>query len=103
MVKDATNMPVVEFPLEDISRLFLGYDLDYIVDMLPYIGLDLESRDDKCIRLEYTPNRPDFSTFYGIVRALNGSLGKELRIPQLQIIENKKIMTSVNREVSNVL
>ncbi len=42
MVKDATNMPVVEFPLEDINRLFPGYDLDYIIDMLPYIGLDLE-------------------------------------------------------------
>jgi len=61
-------MPVIEFPLEDISRLFAGYDLDYIIDMLPFIGLDLEYRDDNYIRLEYSPNRPDFSTFYGIAR-----------------------------------
>ena len=86
MVKDATNMPVIEFPLEDISRLFPGYDLEYIIDMLPYLGLDLEYRDDKCIRLEYSPNRPDFSTFYGIARALNGLLGKELGIAKFQVI-----------------
>ena len=102
MVKDATNMPVIEFPLEDISRLFPGYDLDYIIDMLPYIGLDQEYRDDKCIRLEYSPNRPDFSTFYGISRALNGLLGKELGIPKFQVIENTKNMIRVNRSVSDV-
>jgi phenylalanyl-tRNA synthetase beta chain len=102
MVKDATNMPVVEFPLEDISRLFPGYDLDYIIDMLPFIGLDLEYRDDKCIRLEYSPNRPDFSTFYGIARALNGLLGIELGIPKFQVIENKKNVISVDTTVSNV-
>ena len=102
MVKDATNMPVVEFPLEDISRLFPGYDLDYIIDMLPFIGLDLEYRDDKYIKLEYSPNRPDFSTFYGIARALNGLLGKELGIPKFQVIENKKNVISVDTTVSNV-
>jgi len=102
MVKDATNMPVIEFPLEDISRLFAGYDLDYIIDMLPFIGLDLEYRDDNYIRLEYSPNRPDFSTFYGIARALNGLLGKELGIPKFQVIENKKNVIRVDRSVSNV-
>ena len=102
MVKDATNMPVIEFPLEDISRLFAGYDLDYIIDMLPFIGLDLEYRDDNYIRLEYSPNRPDFSTFYGIARALNGLLGKELGIPKFQVIENRKNVIRVDRSVSNV-
>jgi len=83
-------MPVVEFPLEDISRLFPDYDLSYLIDTLPFIGLDLEYRDDKSIRLEYSPNRPDFSTFYGIARALSGLLGKELGIPKFQVIEKKK-------------
>jgi phenylalanyl-tRNA synthetase beta chain len=102
MVKDATRMPVVEFPLEDISILFPGYDLDYIIDMLPFIGLDLEYRNNKCIRLEYSPNRPDFSTFYGIARALNGLLGKKLGIPKFQVIENKKNMIRVDTTVSKI-
>lgn len=95
-------MPVVEFPLEDISRLFPDYDLEYTIDMLPFLGLDIEYRDDKCIRLEYSPNRPDFSTYYGISRALNGLLGKEVGIPKFNPIENRKNLINVDSSVSNI-
>lgn len=102
MVKDAINMPVVEFPVEDINRLFSDYDLEYILDMLPFIGLDLEHQDDKNIRLEYSPNRPDFSTFYGIARALNGLLGKETGIPKFEIFENSKNLINVDSSVLEI-
>jgi len=95
-------MPVVEFPLEDISRLFPDYDLEYTIDILPFLGLDIEYRDDKCIRLEYSPNRPDFSTYYGISRALNGLLGKEVGIPKFKLIENRKNFINVDSSVSNI-
>ena len=95
-------MPVVEFPLEDIIRLFPDYDLEYTIDMLPFLGLDIEYRDDKCIRLEYSPNRPDFSTYYGISRALNGLLGKEVGIPKFKLIENRKNLINVDSSVSNI-
>ena len=95
-------MPVVEFPLEDISRLFPDYDLEYTIDMLPFLGLDIEYRDDKCIKLEYSPNRPDFSTFYGISRALNGLLGKEVGIPKFKLIENRKNFINVDSSISNI-
>ncbi|MDP9489432.1 MAG: phenylalanine--tRNA ligase subunit beta [Thermoproteota archaeon] len=102
MVKDAINMPVVEFPVEDINRLFSDYDLEYILNMLPFIGLDLEHQDDKNIRLEYSPNRPDFSTFYGIARALNGLLGKEMGIPKFEIFENSKNLINVDSSVLEI-
>ncbi|MDW0230172.1 MAG: phenylalanine--tRNA ligase subunit beta [Nitrososphaeraceae archaeon] len=95
-------MPVVEFPLEDIIRLFPDYDLEYTIDMLPFLGLDIEYRDDKCIRLEYSPNRPDFSTYYGISRALNGLLGKEVGISKFKLIENRKNLINVDSSVSNI-
>ena len=95
-------MPVVEFPLEDIIRLFPDYDLEYTIDMLPFLGLDIEYRDDKCIRLEYSPNRPDFSTYYGISRALNGLLGKEVGVPKFKLIENRKNLINVDSSVSNI-
>jgi phenylalanyl-tRNA synthetase beta chain len=95
-------MPVVEFPLEDLSRLFPDYDLEYTIDALPFLGLDIEYRDDKCIRLEYSPNRPDFSTFYGISRALNGLLGKEVGIPKFKLIENRKNFINVDSSLSNI-
>jgi phenylalanyl-tRNA synthetase beta chain len=102
VVKDATNMPVVEFPVEDINRLFSDYDLEYILNMLPFIGLDLEHQDDKNIRLEYSPNRPDFSTFYGIARALNGLLGNEMGIPRFEIFENSKNLINVDSSVLDI-
>lgn len=95
-------MPVVEFPLEDISRLFSDYDLEYILNMLPFIGLDLEHQDDKSIRLEYSPNRPDFSTFYGISRALKGLLGTEVGIPRFEVFDNDKNLINVNSSVSEI-
>jgi phenylalanyl-tRNA synthetase beta chain len=95
-------MPVIEFPFEDINRLFPDLDLEYTIDMLPFLGLDIEYRDDKCIRLEYSPNRPDFSTYYGITRALNGLLGKELGIPKIDLIENKKNLINVESSVSKI-
>jgi phenylalanyl-tRNA synthetase beta chain len=102
VVKDATNMPVVEFPVEDINTIFSDYDLEYILNMLPFIGLDLEHQDDKNIRLEYSPNRPDFSTFYGIARALNGLLGKEMGIPKFEIFENRKNLINVDSSVLEI-
>jgi phenylalanyl-tRNA synthetase beta chain len=102
VVKDAINMPVVEFPVEDINRLYPDYDLEYILNMLPFIGLDLEHQDDKNIRLEYSPNRPDFSTFYGIARALNGLLGKEMGIPKFEIFENSKNLINVDSSVLEI-
>jgi phenylalanyl-tRNA synthetase beta chain len=102
VVKEATIMPVVEFPLEDINRLFSDYDLEYILDMLPFIGLDLEHQDDKSIRLEYSPNRPDFSTFYGISRALKGLLGEEVGIPKFEVFENGKNLINVDPSVSDI-
>src|SRR4026209_669558 len=95
-------MPVVEFPLEDISRLFPDYHLEYTIDILPFLGLDIECRDDKCIRLEYSPNRPDFSTYFGISRALKGLLGKELGIPKFNPIENRKNLIYVDSSISNI-
>src|SRR5688572_9232805 len=95
-------MPAVEFPVEDINRLFSDYDLEYILNMLPFIGLDLEHQDDKNIRLEYSPNRPDFSTFYGIARALNGLLGKEMGIPKFEIFENSKNLINVDSSVLEI-
>jgi phenylalanyl-tRNA synthetase beta chain len=102
VVKEATNMPVVEFPIEDISRIFSDYDLEYVLNMLPFIGLDLEHQDDKNIRLEYSPNRPDFSTFYGISRALKGLLGKEVGIPEFEVHANNNNLINVDPSVSEI-
>jgi phenylalanyl-tRNA synthetase beta chain len=54
-----------------------GLSKERLLDRLPYLGLDIEGADDESVRIEYNPNRPDFSTDYGIARALRGLIGKE--------------------------
>lgn len=77
-------MPVVKLELDRLSRLVKA-DKDKIIDRLPYIGLDIEGIDGNTVRVEYSPNRPDFSTDFGIARALKGLLGIELGLPRYAV------------------
>ena len=95
-------MPVVIFPVQKIEELFPGYEVIRIVDMLPYIGLDIEYVDEKEIRVEYSPNRPDFSSYYGITRSLKGLLEIEIGIPNVNIVPGKDYVIGVDKSVSHV-
>src|SRR3970040_245913 len=55
-----------------------------ILEMLPYIGLDIEEQGKDYVKIEYNPNRPDFSTDYGIARALKGIFNIETGVPKFQ-------------------
>lgn len=67
-------MPVVELDLGRLQRL-VGAGRREITDALPYLGLDIEGRTGGTMRVEYSPNRPDYSTDYGIALGLQGLLG----------------------------
>ena len=61
-------MPVVNLETSRIQRLFPKKKVNEILDILPFIGVDIEGVDDGTIRIEYNPNRPDFSSDYDILR-----------------------------------
>lgn len=56
-----------------------------LVETLPYLGLDIEEEAEDYVRVEFNPNRPDFSSEWGIARALNGLLGFETGAPRYQV------------------
>ena len=62
-------MPVLQIYFSRFQKM-TGLSRETIVDRLPFLGLDIESEDSDSIRIEFNPNRPDFSTDYGIARAL---------------------------------
>jgi phenylalanyl-tRNA synthetase beta chain len=66
-----------------------GLPKEKILDRLPYLGLDIEGTDKESVRIEYNPNRPDFSTDYGIARALRGLVGKEVGVKQYRAVAGK--------------
>ncbi len=62
-------------------------DLEHVIDRIPHLGVDIEERTDQYLRIEYNPNRPDFSTDYGIIRSLKGLLKIELGLPEYRVQE----------------
>ena len=74
-------MPVVRIDLPRFSMM-VGEKRKTIVARLPYVGLDIESVSSGSVRVEYSPNRPDLGTDFGIARALRGLLGREIGLPR---------------------
>jgi phenylalanyl-tRNA synthetase beta chain len=96
-------MPVVNFTIERLYRFLPDINLNRVLEVLPFIGLDIEGIDSEVLRIEYNPNRPDFASDYGIVRALRGLLGIETGIPKLEINkEVKNNCVNVDKSVSRI-
>jgi phenylalanyl-tRNA synthetase beta chain len=95
-------MPVVNVSLERLKKLVPGIRVEKALEMLPFIGLDIEGADDKTVRVEYNPNRPDFSSDYGIARALAGLAGKKTGLPKFRIAGKSGISIKVDRKVKSV-
>ena len=93
-------MPVVRIDLRRFSKM-VGVDRARILDRLPYVGLDIEGADKDSVRVEYSPNRPDYGTDFGIGRSLKGLLGKEVGMP-LYSVKPSGVSVSVDAKLSSV-
>ncbi|HEY7570359.1 MAG TPA: phenylalanine--tRNA ligase subunit beta [Nitrososphaeraceae archaeon] len=95
-------MPVVNLDLNRLGKWFPGRSIQQLIDALPFIALDIESISDNEIRIEYNPNRPDFSSDYGIARALRGYLGIETGAPKINLVRTNryKILSDEPKDLS---
>ena len=76
--------------------------LEKILNLIPYIGLDIEGLDTENLRIEYNPNRPDFSSKHGIIRALKGLLEIEVGIPNFRLSASSNYVIKVDKSVKQV-
>ena len=96
-------MPVIELNLNRIKKIISGnVTKKRIVDTLPFLGLDIESQDGDKIRIEYSPNRPDYSTDFGIALGLEGLLGTKKGIQKTNIKKQGKFEIKVDPSVSKI-
>ena len=96
-------MPVVELNINRIRKLVSGKTTrKQILDALPFLGLDIESEDGVEIRIEYSPNRPDYSTDYGIATGLQGLLGIKKGIQKITIKKKGKFSIKVDTSVTKI-
>ena len=91
-------MPVVTIYFNRLEKI-LGRKIskEKILSTLPFLGLDIEEETSDHVNVEYSPNRPDFSTDYGIATGLEGLLGIQLGMPHLKI---KKGTDAIRSDVS---
>jgi len=97
-------MPTLELKIERLERL-VGKELN-IKDLeydLQWISLDLEdvNEEEQTIKVEYNPNRPDFSSPEGIARALKGYYELETGVPEYEM-NSSGITLNVSSEVKKV-
>ncbi|KAF6245684.1 phenylalanine--tRNA ligase subunit beta [Nitrosopumilus sp. b2] len=95
-------MPVVELSYSSLQKLIGKASKKQIADSLPFLGLDIESEDKDLVRIEYSPNRPDYSTDFGIALGMQGLLGIKSGAIKLKIKKSKQYAISVKSDVTKV-
>lgn len=101
MAQERAKMPVVNVSIDRLKKFLPGVKLEKALEMLPFVGLDIEGDDGKVIRVEYNPNRPDFSSDFGIARALQGLTGIKLGMPAFKVSRSNAAI-KVDRSVKKV-
>jgi len=102
MVQERAKMPVVNVTVDRLKKFVPGVKVDRALDMLPFAALDIEGIENNVIRVEYNPNRPDFSSDFGIARALRGLLGIETGLPKFKIAGKSGLAIKVDSAVKKV-
>ena len=95
-------MPVVELSYSRLQKLVGKVSKKQISDSLPFLGLDIESEDKDQVRIEYSPNRPDYSTDFGIALGLQGLLGIKTGTVKFHVKKSNKYSISVKPGVSKI-
>ena len=102
MVEECYKMPVVELSYSRLQKLVGKVSKKQISDSLPFLGLDIESEDNDLVRIEYSPNRPDYSTDFGIALGLQGLLGIKTGNVKFNVKKSNKYSISVKPNVSKI-
>jgi len=88
-------MPTIELKVERLEKLVgKKLDLKELEYDLQWISLDLEAinKEEQKVKVEYNPNRPDFSSPEGIARALKGYYEIEEGLPTYEIISGETVL-----------
>ncbi len=73
-----------------------------ITDALPFLGLDIEEQTNEYVRVEYSPNRPDYATDVGIAAGLQGLLGIKKGIDKLTLKKEKSFLIRTDPSVKKI-
>jgi phenylalanyl-tRNA synthetase beta chain len=95
-------MPVINILKPRIRSAFPNKKIEEIIEKLPFLGLDIEGIDKEKIRVEYNPNRPDFSSDTGIFRSLKGLLNETVGFPLFKYSSDKSYQIIIDPQVKQI-
>ncbi|MEM3586517.1 MAG: phenylalanine--tRNA ligase subunit beta [Candidatus Jordarchaeaceae archaeon] len=96
------KIPVLTLTCSRMSELLKKkINSDELEKIVPWLGVDIEEKTENYVKIEYNPNRPDFSSQEGIARALRGLLEIETGLPIYKVSEGK-ITVKVDPSVAEV-
>src|ERR1700692_2210048 len=96
-------MPVIQLSLQRLGQYCRGKASEKtILDTLPYLGLDIEDHLGGGVSVDYSPNRPDFSSEAGIARSLVGILGIETGIPKYEFPRSNYSVQISGKEILSI-
>ncbi len=82
---------------------FVGRPLsvEEMAKWLPWLGVDTEEIGPDYVKIEFNPNRVDFSSYGGVARGFRGLMGWETGLPKYEV-KKGKIVLKVDPTVSEV-
>jgi phenylalanyl-tRNA synthetase beta chain len=95
-------MPAITLNRDRFSS-FVGRDLsvEEMAKWLPWLGVDTEEIGPDYVKIEFNPNRVDFSSYGGVARGFRGLMGWETGLPKYDVKEGKFVL-KVDPTVSEV-
>jgi phenylalanyl-tRNA synthetase beta chain len=95
-------MPAITLNRDRFSS-FVGRSLsvEEMAKWLPWLGVDTEEIGPNYVKIEFNPNRVDFSSYGGVARGFQGLMGWETGLPKYEVKEGK-IVLKVDPTVSEV-
>jgi phenylalanyl-tRNA synthetase beta chain len=95
-------MPAITLDRDRFSS-FVGRPLsvEEMAKWLPWLGVDTEEIGPDYVKIEFNPNRVDFSSYGGVARGFRGLMGWETGLPKYEVKEGK-IVLKVDPTVSEV-
>lgn len=95
-------MPVITLYKDRFSRFVeRSLTVEEMAKWLPWMGVDIEEVGIDYVKIEFNPNRVDFSSYAGVARAFQGLMGWKTGLPKY-VVHKGNIKLKIDESVREV-
>jgi len=100
--KEEPNTPTINLD-QALFSSYVGHEMsvEEMAKWLPWLGTDIEDVAEDYVKIEYNPNRVDFSSCIGVARAFCGLMGWKMGMPKYSMKQGN-ITLKMEKSVADV-